>query len=68
MENIITPTAIELWGDRRFIERRIREQYEYLNRLLVRFRSNLITYDRYLELQGSAIELVLSLENRLREL
>lgn len=68
MENIITPTAIELWSDKRFIERRVREQDEYLDRLVVRFRSNLITHDRYLELQSSAIESAIRFRDRLREL
>lgn len=66
MENIITPTAIELWSDRRFIERRIREQYEYLVNLGIDHEKRSLY--RINELASHARFILDKFEVRLREL
>lgn len=66
----ITPTAIELWNDKKFIERRIDEQWFYLADLCMRYDSGYgsLSKNRADELGESARFLYRKFENRLKEL
>jgi len=65
----MTLTAIELWNDKKFIEKRIREQREYLDQLEDRrFDLPLMSTERFLELHYSAWDVEIKFINRLKEL
>lgn len=66
----MTPTAIELWNDKRFIEKRIEEQYVYAALLLSEQMSDrcIRTRERYDELTRVAQIILERFQNRLKEL
>lgn len=62
----MTPTAIELWNDKKFIEKRIKEQGEYLVRLGIDHEKRPLY--RINELAGHARFILDRFEARLKEL
>lgn len=66
----MTPTAIELWNDNKFIEKRIDEQGDYIFLLSSEQFSDRCTrpYERYRELMDCAKVIQFKLEERLQEL
>jgi len=65
----MTQTAIDLWNDKAFLKRRIREQTIYLAELQKRFPVlNEMTVDRKMELFETAFVIKRNLEKRLTQL
>lgn len=66
----MTPTAIELWNDKKFVERRIREQWDYQTDIALRWkeRPTVEGYLRYRELLVSSDTILIRFQNRLKEL
>lgn len=64
----MTPTAIELWNDKRFIQKRKNEQIIYLFELQKRIWGHHISEERYELLLPSAESQLKKFENRLKEL
>lgn len=64
-----TPTAIELWNDKKFIEKRIEEQISYGINLWRRWNcGDGVDDKRYSELWGYAVFILEKFEKRLEEL
>lgn len=59
-----TPTAIELWNDKAFLEKRYEEQMQYLKEL----RKREISKKRFDELRESALSIGIRIVDRLHEL
>lgn len=64
----MTPTARELWNDKAFIERRIREQQNYQLKIGSSLSLFQISPYRFCELFHSSNEILIRFENRLEEL
>lgn len=64
------PTAIELWNDKKFVERRIREQWDYQTDIALKWkeRPTVERYLRYRELLVSSDTILIRFQNRLKEL
>lgn len=60
----MTPTGDELWMDYRFIEKRIREQKEYIKQLEFRFKMGMMYYSRFIEIYQSAHGVLQRLEQQ----
>ena len=63
-----TPTAIELWNDKKFIEKRIREQMEYESIISWKEDSGEMNIERYREIMPSIIFQYDKFVKRLKEL
>lgn len=63
-----TPTAIELWNDKKFIEKRIEEQQSYIQLLTVRRMVGELSLERFTELVKFAQLIWRKFEQRLIEL
>ncbi len=63
-----TLTAIDLWNDKNFIEKRIKEQEIYLTEILWKQECGLISKYRYFELRENAVDVLDRFEQRLKEL
>lgn len=61
----MTPTAIELWNDKKFLEKRIDEQWDYLTKLMF---NNELSDRRKTELYWSAHSVVQRFKKRLEEI
>lgn len=62
-----TPGTVALWNDRKFIEKRIAEQFSYITELYQK-RRNELTEERTEELGGCAHVILYNFMKRLKEL
>lgn len=55
---------MNLWNDKNFCQRRINEQYDYLDDLVDKYEEEKITNDRFMELRDTAIFVLRKFQDR----